>query len=48
MTLSYQTNENDQFVAVEFGILSGILETGVFVELFFADALALSKFRHSK
>lgn len=42
----YQANENDGFVTVDIGILSGRLEAEVSVELFFGDQLALSKLRN--
>ena len=41
--LPFQANENDGFVAVEFGIQSGSLQTEVSIELFFSDLVALSK-----
>ena len=42
----FQANENDGFVTVEFGILSGSLQAEVSIELFFSDSVALSKFMH--
>ena len=42
---TFQANENDGFVTVEFGILlNGGLQTEVSIELFFSDSVALSKF----
>ena len=43
ITAEFFANENDGILTVEFGILSGILQVEVSVELSFSDDTALSK-----